>query len=276
MICFKKKLILSILCFLFLDNFLHSLAGHKFTVDKIIARINGVNILQHDLKQPRIEKEGNRYSIEDAAKEELFYQKAKEKHLLPSPSDVDRQIVAFKMQNNMVEMSDVEFENQLKDSGFSLIMYKKQLGRLLAIENFKRVECSEKIVVSSQEIEGFCKKNIEYSEEKYHLEIAKTKEKFEEKNEENIKWEDLGWFEKDEIGESYKFVLNMKRGQVSKPVSLNGEFRIVRLVDKKSRLLKSIGERYGDVERKIREQKKDQIIKSIEDTLMQKSSIIVF
>ncbi len=80
----------------------------RFIVDKIIARVNGVNILQSSLEQPRIANEGGLYSLEEAITEELFVQKAIENHFLPTTLDVERQIVSFKMANDMADISDVE------------------------------------------------------------------------------------------------------------------------------------------------------------------------
>ena len=173
---------LPILFLLFSSITLHA---ERFSIDKIKARVNiegfkGVNILESDLKRPRIEKEGRKYTLDEAIMEQLLYQKAVEKHLLPNAADIERQIVAFKMQNDISNMSDAEFEAQLKESGFTqtsfqksvLDEYKEQLARIMAIENLKRAEISEKIIVSSQEVEDYYKKNPTYTKAEYHLKIA--------------------------------------------------------------------------------------------------------
>ena len=41
----------------------HKWLSKKWDIDKIVARINGVNILLSDLEQPRIAKEGGKYTL---------------------------------------------------------------------------------------------------------------------------------------------------------------------------------------------------------------------
>src|SRR5258707_15686060 len=86
----------------------------RWTVDKIIARVNGVNILQSDLKVARMAKEGGKFTLDEAIVEELLFQRAAEMQTLPTSFEIERQLVSFKMQNNLTELSEQEFEDQLK------------------------------------------------------------------------------------------------------------------------------------------------------------------
>src|SRR3990172_2077019 len=146
-----------------------TILSKRWDIDKIVARVNGVNILHSDLEQSRISKEGETYTLDEAIVEELFYQRAAETHMLPTAVDVERQLVSFKIQNNLTELTDKEFEDQLKIHGFTLKNYKRQLGRMIAVENVKRIEISEKIVITAQEVEAFYKDNPEYTKEEYQL-----------------------------------------------------------------------------------------------------------
>lgn len=244
----------------------------RFTVDKIVARVNGVNVLQSDLELPRISREGSFYSLKEAITEELFVQRAAEQHMLPTELDVERQVVAFKMQNNMADISDVEFEKQLKQSGFTLRMYKEQLGRLIAVENVKRAEVSEKLVVTSQEAEEYYKKHPAFIKEGYCLKIAYLKSADEDQS--HYTWDDLGWVDKLDLDKQFSFVPSMQKGEVSKPVRVGDGFQVVKVVDKRQPRQKTLKECYIDIEKKLHQEKKEQYLATVEKDIWAKAAIV--
>src|ERR1700689_4938249 len=67
----------------------------RILIDKIVARVNGSNILLSDLMLPRISKEGAPYTLDELVFEEILFQRAGEMQMLPSVLDIDRHIVAF-------------------------------------------------------------------------------------------------------------------------------------------------------------------------------------
>lgn len=245
---------------------------NRFVVDKIVARVNGVNILQSDLELPRISKEGGFYTLKEAITEELFIQRAVEQHMLPSELDVERQVVAFKMQNDMADISEVEFEKQLKQSGFTLRLYKEQLGRLIAVENVRRAEVSEKLVVTSQEVEAYYKEHPAYVKEGYCLKIAYLKNADEDPA--HYTWEDLGWVDKADLDKQFSFVPSMAKGEISKPVKVNDGYQVVKVVDKRLPRQKTIKECYIDIEKKLHQEKKEKYLKTVEKDIWAKASIV--
>ena len=255
-------------------------SSNRWVVDKIVARVNGVNILKSDLEQPRIEKEGGTNSLQELILEELLIQRASEKHLLPTSADIERQIVTFKMQNNITQMSETEFEEQLKESGFTVTMYKNQLGRLLASENVRRAEVSEKIVVTSQEVEDYFKKHPEYTKETYHLKIATLSENEAKRSKKLLaagkitNWKDLGKIEKEDIDPRYAEVFSMKNGETSTPVKSHEKYLIIHLIDKQPKRLQTLDERYGSIEKMFHQKKRVELLKSFQEDLMSKASIV--
>lgn len=235
--------------------------------------------MQSDLKNPRISKEGGRYTLDELTTEELLVQKAGELHMLPTPADIDRQLVAFKIQNNLTGMSEDEFEEQLKESGFTLATYKTQLGRLIATENVRRVELSEQLVITSQEVEKIYQENPTYQPESYHLSIctipSNKKDDFTKYlASSDISWHDLGVIEKDEIGSNFSFVINMKPGEISKPFKMDDQYKVIKLVAHQERRLKTLDERYIEIEREIQEKKRVQYVEQLEQELKKKAAIV--
>lgn len=252
--------------------------------DQIVARVNGRNILQSDLETPRIGKAGGKYTLNEAILEELFCQRAAELHMLPSALDVERQLVAFKIQNNLAEMSDAEFEKELKDNGFSIAMYKYQLGRLITVENVRRAEVSEKSLITSQEVEAYYEKHKNdpdaFLKEKYHLKVCTISEDKKPENKQDlltntdVTWDDLDWIEKKHLKEEFSFVKTMKKGEISEPIQKDGSLEYVVLVDKQERRPKTLDERYGDIELALQEKKRQKIWKKFEKSIREKANIV--
>jgi parvulin-like peptidyl-prolyl isomerase len=254
-------------------------AKTRWVIDQVVARVNGANILRSDLDLPRIEKEGGKYSLDEAIMEELFVARSVEQHLLPNGVDVERQVVAFKIQNGMSDMSDSAFEAQLKESGFTLKMYKNQLGRLMSVENVKRAEVSEKTFVSAQDVEEYFHKNPVYSKEEYLLFACTIPEdKISQKgtflSDPNVEWDDLGWIAKQDLKKDYAFVPNMKKNEISEPVKIDGVYQVLKLADSKDKRLRSLDERYGEIERKLQQEKRETFLKKFEKEMKEKANIV--
>lgn len=257
-----------------------SLPGvNKFLINKIVMRVNGVNILKSDLEQPRISKEGRPYSEDELLTEELIFQTAAEKHMLPTNTDIERQIVAFKIQNNLKDITDKEFEAELKSAGFTVESYKNQLGRMLSVENVRHSEVSDKTFVTSQEVEAYYKEHPEYSKEKYKLKIATVSD---EQSALGIKgldlkqldWETLDWVDKEEIGKDFEFIFSMKKGEIAEPKKVEGKFQIVQIEDKKERTIRTLDERYGEIERMFQQKKQGKALEEFESDLKTKAIIV--
>jgi|GEM_PF-1027917 len=251
----------------------------RWSIDAIVCRVNGANILQSDLTLARISKEGGNYTLDELIMEELLIQKAGELHMLPTAADIERQLIAFKIQNNLTSIRDEEFEEQLRESGFSLAIYKNQLGRLIASENVRRVELSERLVITSQEVEKFHFDHPAYLPEAYHLSICtvpahKIKNYNEFIESHDASWHDLGLIEKEEIGTNFSFVLSMEVGQVSKPFKLDQQFKVIKLLAKQNRRLKTLDERYIEIERELQDKRKAEHLHQLEKELKDKAAIV--
>jgi parvulin-like peptidyl-prolyl isomerase len=248
----------------------------RITIDKIVARVNGSNILLSEINHPQLRKEGGRFTLDEAIIEELLCQRATEMHMVPAAADIDRQLLAFKMQNNLTGLSDKEFEDHLKQFGFTLKEYKNQLSRMLASENARQAEISERIIVTSQEVEEYYKKHPDYTKEEYQLQVcALTADEAKKIDEAKLDWESLGWIERDDIGKKFSMVFSMKKGQQSDPIALDdGSYQLVKLLDKKERRLKTLDEQYHDIERTLQQGRKDTYLVQFEKELKEKASIV--
>jgi peptidyl-prolyl cis-trans isomerase SurA len=251
-------------------------------VDEIVARVNGTNITKSFLKKPQALMGGGLLSLEDAVTSELLFQKAKERQLLSTSAEVDRQITSLKISNGISHLTDEEFEEELKQEGLSLAEYKSQMAKLIAIERLKSAEFSERVVVTSQEIENYYKENPSWSAEKYCINICELtfdnvdedgnlKEDVETKD---LSWDDLGWINKKDLSSNLSFVSEMEKNQISKPIKVGDSYQLVKVVDRSERLLRSLDDRYNEIESQLQSEKRVKFEQEFEKELRADASIV--
>lgn len=234
--------------------------GRK-VINKIVAKVNGATLLLSDLEQPRINTENGRpFSLQEAIIEELTVQHAGEQHMLPSQLDIEQQITRFKIQNGLQDMTDKQFDAEIKAGGLTLKMYKQQIGRRIAVENVKRSEILEKVVIDSKEVEAYYKEHPEYSKEAYSLQVCSIDPSIlTSKNwADRAAWEDLGWINTKDLSERHKCVCAMKKGDVSAPMpdpENKDKVQVVKLLAKRERRLKTLDDRYMSIDRLLQQKK---------------------
>lgn len=248
-------------------------------LDKIVVRVNGANILLSDLKKKRITKNGESFTLDEAILDELLFQKAAERKLLPTETEVEKQIVSLKVNNGLGDLTEAQFEEELQKEGFSVAEYKTQVAKMFAVERFKQAEFSERVVVTSQEVEEEYKKNPIKVQEKYLLKVCdlpkgSVNEKGELTKKSNLKWEDIGWVAKSELSSKLRFVSDLEKGKISKPFKNGDSYQLVKIEDKESERIKSLNECYSEIERVIFDQKRGSFEKEFEKELKDKATIV--
>lgn len=249
-------------------------------VDTIVARVNGSNILKSHLEQPQISKGGETFSLKEAIDQEILFQKASERKLLPSSLDVEKYIAEWKRANHLTDLSEEEFEKRLRHDGLSGRRYRRQLGRFLAIRNLKQLEASERVIITSHEVEEYHKENPEYKDERYllktkiiSLDDAKTEndaKKIVGKGE----WLELDWIERSNLADKMLFVARMKEGEISEPLKVLGGHQFITLVKREEKRLMTLDERWSDIERVIQKGKMEKFEKEYIYDLRKKASIV--
>ena len=267
-------------------------------IDKVVARVNGNNILLSDLTKARIDREGMPYLMREmydkknkeeirkglkfAIDQELLFQKAIERKLLPTDIDIEKQIVSFKAMQNLSHLSEEEFEKELRMNGITLEDYRNQLRRVLAIEKLRHTESSERIIVTDEEIENYYYKHRAFLEARYSLKIAtfdaslfsKPPKKMDLLRRNDLKWEVFPQLEKSQISEHLSFAFTMKKGEVSKPVLKGSSYQLVMLVDREEARYKTLDEQSIEAEKVIKEEKRAHFIQNFLKELRSQAIII--
>ncbi len=156
--------------------------------------------------------------------------------------------------------------------GFSLKQYKEQLGRLMAVENVKRAEVSEQVVVTSQDVEAYYKEHPSYIKEGYLLKIASIKDP--QAIVPNDGWEDLGWVDKDDLDKQFSFVPSMKKGEISQPIKNDDGYEVVKVVEIRMPRQKTLKECYIEIEKKLYNGKKENYVKTVEKDIWAKAAVV--
>lgn len=253
--------------------------GNRKVVDKIVARVNGRNILLSDINRPRIDKSGAKYTLEEAIEHELLFQQAAKKKLLAKNIDIDKYILAWKETNQLTNISDEEFENRLKKDGLTIRSYREQLSKILAIKNLRQFEVSERVVITAREVEEFYKKNPVYSEDRYLLKVKivafdKAKNEEEAVLYKDATWVDLGWIDRSRLADNMKFITGMKEGEFSEAIKAEDGYQIFKLDKFDASHKKSIDESWTEIERKIQEKKIAKFEEEYVVELRKKASVI--
>ena len=270
------------LCTLPCSSTLLTAAKQRFLVDKIIARVNNKSLLLSSAQESRIIKSGRPYTFDELINEELLCQKFTEVGFLQTTAELDSSLSSFKIINNLSALTDDELDKELrKGINLSLPAYKQQLSRILMAQKIQNYEVNYKVVITAQEVEDYWKEHPEHSKDEYHLKLttldARTKKMASEQLKEKASWQDLGWFEKDELGEQYKDIaLSLNDGEVSAPIEKKGMQQVLMLVQKKTSHLKPLQERYQAIEKILHEEKHARIAEQFAQELRHNATIIFY
>lgn len=254
--------------------------GKRVVIDKIVARINGRNLLLSFLKQPQIDNRNKPYTLEEAIDNELLFQRSMDRKLGPSALDIEKYISSWKESSNLLHLNDKELDERLRRDGLTLAKYRNQLGRFLAIKNLRNMEISERIVVTSREVEEYHATYPSYSENKYLLQTKLVPYSMAQTAEEALKiadkvdWVDANWIEESKLAETVAFVKDMNEGDVSEPIKVAHGFQIIKVSKREAGHLETLTERWGEIERILQDKRIKKFEASYIKELREKALIV--
>jgi len=269
-----------IVSFLFLINGVLLFAGREL-VDKICARVNGVNILHSYLQMPQISKNGELFSLEEAVAEELWVQRAVERKMVPSDTEIEKQILAIKQEYGLVGKSDEEADVELKKAiGIDFTAYRGQLKRFYAAERVKSMEFHNRCAVTAREVEEYHKAHPEIIPARYRMRLATVTNnqikrwKNLKKTPDKLMWDEIDWVTQDELSAHLHVVCAMDQGAYSSPIKTAQGYLVVHLLGKEDRRAKTLEERYVSIEQSLRKEKLAQFAKDMEKELYEEAIVV--
>ncbi|MGD1997750.1 MAG: peptidyl-prolyl cis-trans isomerase [Candidatus Dependentiae bacterium] len=250
-------------------------------VDKVVARVNNANILHSTLQTPQISKDGKPFTLDEAIVEELWVQRANERKVMPTELDIDKQIIAVKQDQGVLDKSDEEADASLEKAiGINFATYRHQLMRFHAMEMMKGQEVRSRCSVSNHEVREYYDKHPEKVTARYRISLATlTPNEVKQwrtlkKTPSKVLWEALEWMEATDIGAHLSRVFNMKKGEVSDVIKTKDGSLAVRVDDIIEARTKTLEECYGKIENHLRRDKIDDFAAGMEKELRDGAVIV--
>lgn len=247
--------------------------------DRIVARVNGENILLSDLNEPRVDKDGALQSLDEAIAESLLIHKGFENKLNASELDVEKRIVNWKEQIGFGDKPEEAFEQWIKEKvGLTLKRAKRQVRRMLLAQQVSTWLLSDKGFIAPKRVKEYYEKNPAYQEERYNLRSAFVDaddiENGAVKEGVELEWVDLGWLDYSALSERMKFIASMAQDEMSKPLANDQGYQIIKLLDREKKRLKTFEEREVEITKLLESREIEKAEQVLINQLKDKASIV--
>ena len=277
----KKNLIFGIV--LALATFLQpSLEASRTLVDKIVARVNDVNICRSDVNERQMQLGGAARSIEQCVQDELMFQKAKSYSAIMSETDLDKRMVALREGYGFGYQSQGDFEAFLCKEGLSIKRLREQVKRSGSVAGIENALVPKNALVHREDVAAYCLKHPEDKDESYLLSFATFSAEDltssgDLSDELRPIWTELdGWISKSALGSCMKVVADMKVGEVSKPAVKDSTCFMYRLENKTEKRPLSVDERYAEVEKVLLGVRKAEKEVEVKQRMRDEAAIVFF
>lgn len=256
-------------CLLFLCMSSYSLEPREL-VDKIVARVEKQNIYYSATMLPHIGDE--HFTLDELIDQQLFFRRAQEHggYLMPTSLDTEKSISLYKDAYGVQGLSESAFEQFLREKQFTYKRFKHEIIQNLAITNYISSFVQGHVFVTDQEVRSYYAEHPEYTEEEFFLKTALipfdrvnkvTKKIPRPKADDWVVFDE--WIKKSDIASEMKSIFTLEKGKMSRPVKTANGYQFIFLVDKKEARLKTLDERYVEIQKKLHADK----MKSFETTL---------
>lgn len=232
---------------------------------------------------------GDIQSLPDKIFSELLWFEGKKYRILPSEEDIERHLKVVERENNISRKQLVEI---FTTNGWTLEEGKEQFAKMYTANSVVQFKVSGGLFVSTKEVQTFYDENPEWIEATYTLQrglipysYAQTKKQqlqiindaiAQGKEIPGVQWSPAFTIKQDQIAADKKFLLDMKDGEISKPVNVFEGFELFKLVQASPRRLRTLDERYGQIADMLRRPKYQEILTNYKKQLYDNASIIYF
>lgn len=246
-------------------------------VDKIVARVNGVIICASDLKKPQATKELQPFTLDEAIREELWVQRARERNALVTDAEVEKMVLARRKELGIELLTDEEANKVfLRDVGVSYDEYCQQIKRSFMVGR-AQIELYNRSVVSDEEIREYCKNNPLREAASYTYKYVSSFTKLEAGAPiNNNDFISAGTVKHDDVPYHLRVVYTLKPGERSAPILYNGRYIVVELIERAEPREKTVDERYTTVSEFLQNEKLTKASKELEKEILDSAVIVRF
>jgi len=250
-------------------------------VDEMVAQVNHVVICRSDVYENQFLFGGKSRNLKQCIQDEISFQKAKELNCVPSMEDTEKRFVAFRNGHGFGYKSVEDFEVYLRKMGVSSKKALDQIRRSSAISMIENILMPKNALVTKQDVQEFCLKNPQEKEAAYLISFATISNVFlmddgTISDKAVLHWAEFdGWINRSDLAKSMLFVVDMKVGEISRPVVKEENVFVYRLEQKTEKRLLSVDERYAEVEALLIEKKKAEKFEVIKKQHEQEACVVV-
>lgn len=254
----------------------------RILVDKIVLKVNDTIVTHSQAQTPQVANNGKPFSTEQYIAHLLWYERAKERNMLPSDDEVTRNVNQYKQENDLASVSDEQADELLRGKiGMDFATYRQQVYEFFAIESLKSYEFRNRCSVGEAEVRAFYDANPIAEPARYTLEIAPiTSAQIAEWKKGHFSVEACQWEKCEDIIEStlaphLKGIKSLAVGGVMVASEPHGESSLVRLIEKKEARLQTLSERYHRIEIDLQRKKIEQYSSESEQELYRSAVVSV-
>jgi len=237
-------------------------AAKREEVDRVVGRVNGINITKSQLSTPQIINNCKPFTFDQYAANLLWLQQAREQHIEPPLDDVTRSVNRYKQDNGLAGLSDDEADRLLKGQiGIDFATYRAQLADYYTIETLKSYEFRNRCSVAECEVRGYYDENPVLEQAEYRIDLVNlTPEQLVEWESgvlplSGLDWDNFAFLKHDQVASHLQVIYTMTPGSCELVVDPQGEPLLIRLVEKKDSRVQSLTERYHTIEMALQREK---------------------
>ena len=230
--------------------------------NKIMYRVNGVNVTYKDTKTPHIANNGKPFSDSDYITFLSWLREAKEHEAKAPEGAVERTIARYEEDNDMANLPSAQKDRLLEGTiGIDFATYAKQLEDYYTIESYKNYQFLSRCSVGEVEIENYYHAHPVKVSAEYKIDLASlTSQQASQFNagtldKSSLEWDSFEALKEEDIASHLRLVTSLADGDFALAKDAQGEPLLVRLVEKKPAHIQSLSERYHAIEMQLQREK---------------------
>jgi len=255
-----KKMVCLVVATLVVSNSL--LFAARELENKIMYRVNGVNVTYKDTLTPHIANNCKPFSESDYIAFLSWLREAKEHDAKAPEGAVERTVARYKEDNDMLNLSPAQADRLLEGTiGVDFPTYTKQLDDYYTIESYKNYQFLSRCSVGEVEIENYYRAHPVKVSAEYKIDLASlTASQVQQFNagtldKRTLNWDSFEALKEEDLASHLRVAASLAEGDYALTTDAQGEPLLVRLVEKKEAHLQTLSERYNAIEMQLQREK---------------------
>lgn len=261
--------------------------GYGEEIDKILVIIWGEGaakiITQSDITRASLLGGASR-TLDDLIFERLVLLDAHKHKIFADEKAVDNYLNGIMREHHLTKD---QLEAIFSESGMTYQQARMQLAEMQTITMMLEFKITSRLIVPQKEIERCYQESPEYTKPAYLISTIIIPYESTQEKEEQIKdvnrrlkkgwydraWSQPFWIDEAEIAADKQFILSLNTEEISQPYATKNGIEIYKVVEKQEPRLKTLDERYREINNQLRTAKYQELLAEYRDELFAKGAI---